>query len=529
MFIKTAKRKKLNGKTYYTHYLAQSYRDKLSGMPKHKYISNLSHLPEKLILVLKTALRGNVSEIEKINLDSLEVLSSKEYGSVKVFQKLFQETFGKYFKKCEYRRALESIVINKIFDSKSKHSLKAWIAKSDFGYKISNKNDLYESLDYVESLRERIEKDLHTKDTGSNILLYDITSTYFEGKGAENICKYGYSRDHRRDKVQVNIGVITNSHGSPMSVEVIAGNISDKETLEDQIQKLKKKFNIKKITFVFDRGMKSTVNLERLQEEGYDYITALTHAELRKKCLENKECQMSLFDKKDLAEFEIEDKNYSLVHNPLKAKKDKSVRDVLIKKTEEKLDKIKNLKRKYTKLDLQDKISKVINKYHCEKYITYSFNEYKEGEKEYALFNYKLNTNKIEENEKYDGFYMVESTNKKKKGENLISQYKDLQLVERAFDSVKNHIKIRPVFHYKETRIKGHIFTCFMSYLLLHKFKQKLQDLLKEHTLDELLTELTMVHRCYIKVQRHYFSKITNLSELAKNILQRFNITSVVT
>ena len=314
-----------------------------------------------------------------------------------------------------------------------------------------------------------------------------------------------------------------------MSVEVIAGNISDKETLEDQILKLKDKFNFKNITFVFDRGMKSTVNLKRIQEAGYDYITALSHAELKKKCSENEELQMSLFDKRDLAEFKIGDKNYSLAHNPLKAKRDKLSRDTLIKKTKEKLDKIKTLKRKYTKLALQDKVSKVINKHKCEKYITYSFKEYEENNKKYALLNYQSNEEAITLAEKYDGFYMIESTNKKIQGEASVSQYKDLQLVERAFDSVKNHFEIRPVFHYKESRIKGHIFTCFMSYLLLHKFKQKVQDLLKSYSLDELLSELTKIHRCYLKIQEYCFSKITNLSDLGETLLKKFNITSVVT
>ena len=176
MFIKTTKRKKPNNKTYFCHYLTKSYRDPTTGRPKHKYIANLTHLPEKLILVLKAAIKGERSDIEKINLEELEVLCSKEYGSVKLFQKLFRENFGKYFTDSEYNLALEAIVINKIFDAKSKNSLNNWISKTDIGYSFPNKNHLYESLDYLEGLQSEIEKDLATKEKECSILLYDITS-----------------------------------------------------------------------------------------------------------------------------------------------------------------------------------------------------------------------------------------------------------------------------------------------------------------------------------------------------------------
>lgn len=526
MFIKSSIRKKANGKEYKTHYLVEGYRDPKTGKVKHKYISNISSLPDHSILSLQKSLRNQSGEVDRLDLSELEVLCTKEYGNIRLFQKLYAEYFGKYFTKAHYNRAIEAIVINKIFAPRSKRALKNWLSRVDMGYKITNKNDLYESLDYLEEEQSKIERRLSKllKKNGCNILLYDITSTYFEGKGAENICKHGYSRDHRRDRLQVNIGLITSCDGTPISVEIIAGNISDKQTLEDQIKKVRDKFNIKEITFVFDRGMKSVINLKNLTEAGYSYITALSHAELKKQCESNKEIQMSLLDKRDLAKFKIGDKNYSLVHNPIKAEKDKKARNCLIEKTQEKLDKIKALKRKYTKLSLQDKVSKVINKYKCEKYITYSFEEYEEDGKIFAKLNHHSDTKAIDLATKYDGFYMIESSNKKIEGKDSVSQYKDLQLVERAFDTVKNHIEIRPVFHYKDTRIKGHIMSSFMSYFLLHKFKQKCQNLLRKYSLDDLLTELTHLNKTYFKIKHFCFEKITKVSDLSRDILNRFNI-----
>ena len=107
---------------------------------------------------------------------------------------------------------------------------------------------------------------------------------------------------------------------------------------------------------------------------------------------------------------------------------------------------------------------------------------------------------------------MIESTDTKIGGGEAEKKYKSLQLVERAFDDVKNHIKIRPVFHYKESRIKGHIFSCFMSYLLLHQFRESTKELLKKHTLDDLLTELTCIHKSYFKIDKFILEKVTELN-----------------
>jgi transposase len=542
MYIRRNISKKTNGEDHVGYFLVEGYRDKKTGKVKQKILANLSHLPEKTILMIKESLKGN-TPISKTKLEDLEVLSTKQYGNIKIFSKLYDQYFGKYFTSQNYNNALRSIVINKIFDPKSKNSINNWLSEVDMGYKISNKNDLYDCLDYLELEQPKIEKRLSKQNQdktqskeGNNILLYDITSTYFEGKGAEQICKYGYSRDHRSDRIQVNIGLITSSDGTPISVEIIAGNITDKQTLQSQIDKIKDKFNIKDLTFIFDRGMKSKVNLEYLQEAGYSYITALSHSELKNQAEESKDIQMSLFDKKDLASFEIEGKYYSLVHNPLKAHKDKNDRLKLIEKTEEKIKNIQELKRDYSPIEIQDKISKIINRYKCEKYIDYKIKEEKkeiEIKKEkltkiYGRIEYTRISTKITLDEKYDGFFMVESTNEQIKEGKSVSQYKDLQLVERAFDSVKNHIEIRPVFHYKESRIKGHIFSCFMSYFLLHKFKQETSELLKETTLDEILTQIKLIQKTCFRIGNFCFDKIVNLSPTQEQILKKFKISCCV-
>jgi len=522
MFIKTCKRKK-DKKVYVTQYLVEGYRDK-DGKVKHRHLLSLSKLPDDLVLVLKNYLKErNGEEVDKVLLDNLKLIASKEFGSVKVFDKIFDQNFKKTINK-KYYNEIKAIVINKIFDTKSKNSLKNWLKKVDFDFEIKNKNKLYEAMDYLEENQEKIEKNLSEKNkiNECDILLYDITSTYFEGKGAENICKYGYSRDHRGDRLQINIGLVTDKNGNPVSVEIFEGNRGDKTTLKEQINNLKQKFKIKNITMIFDRGMKSKMNLEYLEKENIDYITALSHSELKRKAEEDRETgrsiQASIFDKNDLVEFydEIENKKYVLSYNDPKAIRDKETRIYLIEKTEKRLIEIQNFKRKYKNRELQDRVSKTINKFSCEKYISYEIKNKK--------LKFKRKQEVIDRDEKYDGFYMVESTNIKIEGSELENKYKSLQLVERAFDSVKNHIEIRPVFHYKESRIRGHVFSCFMSYLLLHQFKENVSDLLKQHTLDNLLSELQCIHQAYFEIRGCLLKKVTVLNEVQENILSKFKI-----
>lgn len=528
MFIKTSIRK-IKWIDYTTEYLVEAYRDPKTKKPKQRTLLCLTKLPDKQKLALKESLK-NITKIQTSTLESLKVIATKQYWTVKIMWDIFDKSFDTILSSIpsfsvQHKKALKTIVLNKIFSCKSKYSLPNWINTQDFDFSISNKNDFYECLDSLESNQDTIEKKLleKTKIEKADIILYDITSTYFEWVGATNLCKYWYSRDHRSDRVQVNIWLITDKTGLPISVEIFEWNIVDKSTIEGKLKDLKDKFNIEDITFVFDRWMKSKANLEAIQEAWYWYITALSHSELKSKALENNEIQLSIFDKKDLAEFIEKDektkkeKKLILCHNPSKAKRDKLDRIKLIEKTEKELIKIENLKKDYTDIQLQDKVSKKINRFKCEKYINY---EIKNNKLEFSRHQEKIDTD-----EKFDWFYMIETTETNLKAIDWESKYKSLQLVERAFDSIKNLIEIRPVFHYKETRIKWHIFSCFMSYYILHIFKEKVKELLKDNTLDILLTELQGIQKTYFQIDSKYnFEKLNELSSVQKAIFDIFRV-----
>lgn len=536
MFVKISKRVK-KWKTYKTVFLTEWYRDE-EWKVKHRHHCSLKWLTEEQILWLQQIFgkwNKNV-EVPTSSIKDLKFLSSKQYGQALVFGKLFDEyLWDSIWRK--YKQIAKTTIINRIFEPKSKNWLSNRVKQVEWFDPIISKKVPYQLMDYFDKQKDNIEKKLFNKNKDQNcdLLLYDITSTYFEWDKCE-IAEYGYSRDHRWDKKQVNVWLVTNSVWCPITTEVIQGNLTDKTTIKGKVDDLKKKFGIKNITFVFDRGMKSKVNLEYIQEQWFDYITALNHSELKKRAQENKDIQQSLFEKEDLAEFIIDKKKYVLSYNDWKAHKDTNDREMLIKKTEGQMKIIQELKRDYTVQELQDKISKKINKYKTEKYIKYKIektvrtievkqkskdwkNKKTRVKKEFGTLVFERNEEKIEFDKRYDWFYMVESTKKEEKWEILEKKYKSLQCVENAFDSVKNLIEIRPVFHRKTSRVKWHIFTCFLAYYLLHKFKVKAKELLKENTLDTLLTSIKTIHKWYFEINNITISKITERDELQKSII----------
>lgn len=516
MFVKVSERIK-NWKSYKTAYLTEWYRDE-KWRVKHRHLCSLDWLPNEKILWLKTLLKEDSSKVSLTDLKDLTLIWSKEFWSTAVFWILYN-TFIKPKINRKYQNIIEAMVVNRIFEPKSKNGLMNWIKRVDNIIQSYPKNLPYEALDYLEKQQRTIERNMFKRDSKCTLYLYDITSTYFEWEMVE-MAKYWYSRDHRSDRLQVNIWLVTDEEWCPITVEIIEWNIVDKSTIKDRIDDLRARFWLEEITFVFDRWMKSKVNLEYIVDAGFGYITALSHAQLKKIAEQNTNIQQSLFDKENLAEFDINWKKYVLSYNPSKAWKDTFDREKLIEKTIGKLKKITELKKPITQSKMQDKVSKTINHYNCEKYITYTVEEVEENWVKRAILKYERAKEKIAFDQKHDWFYMVESTVMNKSWEEIEQTYKNLQYVERAFDCVKNLIEIRPVFHYKDSRVKGHIVICFFSYYLLFQFKKLCREQLKIHTLDKLLTELRSISKSYFEIQKISISKVVKCSELQNEILR---------
>lgn len=533
-------------KIYQYYFLAESYWDKEKKQPRNRVIANLSSLPKRFIELIRKYLRSG----QLVAKEEIEAEKASDYGIPSVFFGLSQNTalsaiLRKYLGK-DSERVL-SMVINRLADPKAKYALSDWLETTalpellDKPLSFFHYNRCYEALDKLFVFQDRIEDELEKKgNTGNHtLLLYDLTSSYFEGGGEKNsLSSFGYNRDGKKGKKQIIIGLVTDEHGKPLSIEVLPGNTADKKVLKERINQLKRRFKVEKVILVFDRGMATIPNKQTLKEAGVDYLTALTPTQIRKLAKKNTPLQLGLFDKKHLFEITI---NTATDEEPLferlilcrseeKKIKDRKQTECLLTKTEEKLGEIQNLVKKGKLKDevkIAKRVGRWINRYGMEDYFITEISR--------AHFSFTPNQERIKEQELLFGMYvLVTSTTKEQlKAEEAQTAYKSLSQVEEDFRVLKSSLKIRPIFHWKETRIKAHVFVCFLALWLTYHFEERLKPLFKEgYTRSQIETELVKLKSLRL-IPREIFNHpiLTRITKLQERIFQhlRFPIPLLAT
>jgi transposase len=342
--------------------------------------------------------------------------------------------------------------------------------------------EFYEALDWLLERQSRIENKLAKKHlVDGTLVLYDVSSSYYTGHKSDLI-KHGYSRDQKKGLPQIVYGLLCNREGCPITIEVFAGNTADPDTLTSQIQKVRKRFSLRRVVLVGDRGMitSSRINEELRGVEGLDWITALRSDSIRK-LMTGGAIQRSLFDEKDLAEITSQDfpgERLIVCRNPNLADERARKRQELLQATEKLLDAIvvavrreKNPLRGEGKIGLR--VGRVLNKYKMAKHFELTI--------KHDQFTYQRRAEQIKEEEALDGLYVIRTSvdNEGLSGDETVRAYKDLSHVERAFRTMKTvDLEIRPIFHWKDDRIRAHVFLCMLAYYLEWHLRRELKPLL---------------------------------------------------
>jgi len=350
----------------------------------------------------------------------------------------------------------------------------------------------YRSLDYLCKAKKTIEKELYYRLLGygldNSLVLYDITSTYFEGEQAE-IGKKGFSRDKRWDLDQIVVGIVMSRDGVPIAHHVFEGNRLDKTTVKEVVEDLKKRFGIKKAIFVGDRGMITLKNIETIKEYEYEYILGMQKRNrkvvehLLEKVLKNPEELIQEFGYTDLSC--TLQKKYSrgvrfvAGYNKEVARKTRRTRDRNMAFFRGLIEETKLVGDLKTIKDSNDRLRSFLSKKRMTRW--YKLNIEK-GEKE-SIYRLKVQemTAVIEGEENLDGRYFIQTEVSEKIDKNEIeSSYKSLQKVEQAFRIVKDEFDIRPIHVRKETRIRGHVMISYFALLIETLMEKKLKDLFPE-------------------------------------------------
>ena len=174
------------------------------------------------------------------------------------------------------------MVINRLVAPRSKLAITRWLKRvylPQWEGKELSVQHFYRALDVLHQAAEAIEEDLFFEqrslfEPGLDVVFYDVTSTYFEGRGPEG-AEFGYSRDGHPDRRQIVIGLLVNRDGLPLGHKVFPGNAADAATVPEVLDDLRRRFGIERVIFVGDRGMISRRNIQVLKEAGYGYIVGL--------------------------------------------------------------------------------------------------------------------------------------------------------------------------------------------------------------------------------------------------------------
>lgn len=469
--------------------LRESYRE--GKKVRKRTLANLSKLPDEAVDGLKILLKGGKA-IEDIE-EAFNIVRSRPHGHVAAvigtIKKIGLDSIISS-ENTRNRRLVLSMIAARIIAPRSKLATARGLQQATqlsslgelLGLSRTDEDELYLAMDWLLSRQEEIEKSLaaiHLVE--GTLVLYDVSSTYFEGKTCP-LAKFGYNRDKKKGKLQIVFGLLCNAQGCPISVEVFEGNTADPSTLTQQIEKVRSRFGLEKIIWVGDRGMITQARIrEDLKENsGVDWITALRSSQIRK-LVNQSYIQLSLFDEKDLAEITCQDypgERLVACRNPFLAEERKRNREELLQATEQKLDKIVSATsrqrcplRGEAKIGL--KVGEVINKYGVAKHFKIQITP--------DSFSYQRNRESINEEATLDGLYVVRSSVREETltAEETVKAYKSLSKVEQAFRSYKTiDLKVRPIYHRNSDRVKAHVFLCMLAYYVEWHMRRCLSPIL---------------------------------------------------
>jgi len=469
--------------------LRESYRE--NGKTKNRTLANLSKWPNDRIEALRALLRGDkllladqVVAIERA-LPHGHVLAALAAARRCGLEELLPRRGSQ-----RKRDLAFGLIIARLLEPAAKlataRMLDPATATHSLGETLGlgsvSANEVYATLDWLGEEQDFIEASLarrHLKE--GTLLLYDVTSTYLEGRCCE-LAKRGYSRDHRRDRPQLVVGLMCAADGCPIAVEVFEGNTADPSTLSAQIDKVKQKFKLRRVVMVGDRGMLTSARIdETLRPAGLDWITALRAPAIQALAAEGGPLQLSLFDNRDMAEITSPDypaERLMVCKNPLLAEERTRKRNELLAATEADLAKLQaRVQRSKNPLrgeaEIGTALGALLGRRKMGKHFTTAITD--------KSFSFTRDDTGIAAEAALDGIYVVRTNLAVEQSDaaSTVRAYKNLSVVERAFRSLKTvDLELRPVYHWTAPRVRAHVLLCMLAYYLEWHMRQCLGPIL---------------------------------------------------
>ena len=463
-----------NGRSAPAVLLRESYRE--GKRVRKRTIANLGQLPPALIDGLRVLLQGGA--VVGRPGEALEIRRSLPHGHVAAVIAMMRKLelprlLGRTATR-ERDLAL-ALIASRVTAPGSKlatlRSLAPETACSSLGRVLDlgaiEEREIYAALDWLGAQQLRIERQLarrHLQD--GTLVLYDVSSSYLEGRRCE-LAQHGYSRDHRPDRLQIVYGLLCDREGRPVAVEVFDGNAGDPSTLAAQVDKLKRRFGLRHVVLVGDRGMITSARIrDTVKPAGFDWISCLRSAQIQDLAKAGP-LQLSLFDERDLAEIsapEYPGERLVVCRNPDLARERARKREELLVATERDLSRIAAATRRLVRplrgnAEIGLAVGAVVNNHKMAKHFELTITE--------TSFSYGRRADSIAREARLDGIYVIRTSlpADAMSAADAVRAYKDLARVERAFRTLKSvDLQIRPVHHWIEPRVRAHVFLCMLAY-----------------------------------------------------------------
>jgi transposase len=515
-----------------TYLLRESYRQ--GKKVRSRTLANLTHWPAQRREALGRALRGEFD-----HLAWGRPVCGPSFGALYAVKQVADQLGLSHALGSSRRGRLALfLVLARLLHQGSRLSAVRWARHQAVGEVLGldsfTEDDLYRTLDELAARQERIEQQLYRRYVSRRggepplLVLYDITSTYLEGRCHE-LGAYGYSRDGKRGKEQIVVGLLTDQAGEPLACRVFAGNRADPTTVGEQIRILQEQFGVREAVFVGDRGMVKLAGKQALTAAGLRYITALTEPQVRH-LLGQGTLQLGLFDEA-VGEVEADGRRYILRRNPVVAERER-------RRAEDKLARltvrvaarnrlVEGSQRARPEAG-QRQIGQWIERYRLERWVSVRL----EGRRLVL----EVDEEAREEALALAGCYVLETDVCREllaAGE-VDRCYRGLAVVERAIRRLKTGgLEIRPVYLRRADRTQGHALVCLLGLKLQLALEGRLRAAFgttdtDAHTvtLDDALTALGRLCLEHYQVEgRITVTRLTHPDEPQQKILEALGVT----
>lgn len=459
MFIKTTKNSK--GAAYY--HLVESYR--LDGKVKQRTLMSLGRVEDGNLDKLAEAISKHSDKLSVFNLaKDVDIKDTYHLGPLLVVDRMMEElginqclgNIQAKHPKLEFdlQKVVFTQICSRFLKPVSKLALyDNWLQRmypKMIDHDIALQH-IYRSMDLLCSHKEDIESYLfnYGKDLFSlnvDVVLYDLTTLRFESTRTDlgELRQFGYSKEMRSDCTQVVLGLLTDTQGIPLCFEVHPGNTFEGNTLDGIVNRIGKKLSIRRFIFVADRGLFSFDNLEHIKARNGEFIVGLKIGTL-KKDIQDDFYDLSKFtwlnNELAIRETALNGDRCIITWSKTRADRDRKAREDVLEKIKATLSSSKPLTKKFITNRAYKKYLSIKDKAQC-----------------------TLNQKAIVNEARRDGFFGIITNVKDMQAYEIVSNYKELWRIEDAFGEMKGYLKSRPMFHWTDKRIIGHIMLCFLAH-----------------------------------------------------------------